>query len=429
MIFNTWTFGLFLIIFLIIYWLILKPNLRPAGLLVASLIFYAWFAPSYILLVVLLSLFVYGSGALIQKFKGKHPDAKLKNPLVMLWLSITVCVLVLGYYKYLGLLIASFNRLLSLAPSGQSLAVPQILVPLGLSFFIFEFIHYLVDSYHGRTKSTTLLEFSIFSLFFPTLVSGPIKRFQPFMKQLRNKIVYRPEYLTEGFTRIITGLAKKLLIADLIGVYALPLTDFSKNPDVSTLVLWTGVYAYAIRIYFDFSGYSDIAIGCAKLLGFVVPENFDKPYLKQNIGEFWRSWHMSLTSWLRDYIYMPVGKKLMPLIGKKYPLLLAGICQLVTMGVSGLWHGAAWHFLIWGLFHGVGLTIHRIYSDLVSKYRRKKTDNKAKLLNVVKRSFNTFITFQFVCIGWVFFVLNINDAVKVIYRLLFISKIKSLLGV
>lgn len=431
MIFNTWTFGFFLIIFLAIYWLLLKPGWRPVGLIIASIAFYAYFATAYILLIVLLALFVFASGSIIKKYKSSGKNIGFKNPFVLLWLSITVCVLVLGYYKYLGLLISSVNQLLGTSPADNSLAIPQVVVPLGLSFFIFEFIHYLVDSYHGRTKNVTLLEFCVFALFFPTMVSGPIKRFQPFVKQLRSSITYKPEYITDGFTRIITGLAKKLLIADIVGAYALPLTDFSKNPGVNTWVLWAGVYAYAIRIYFDFSGYSDIAIGCAKLLGFTIPENFNKPYLKRNIAEFWRNWHMSLTSWLTDYIYMPIGKKLMPIIGKKHPLLLATICQLATMGVSGIWHGAAWHFLIWGLFHGVGLTIHRIYSEYITKIKRKNKVIKIKssnIYNLLGRSLSTIFTFHFVCIGWVFFVLNLNDAIKVIYRLLFLPELGNLLG-
>ena len=333
MIFNTWTFGLFLLVFFIIYWLVLKPEWRPYGLLMASLAFYIYYAASYTLLILLLSLFVYGSSRLLLKLRYSHTcpskgslkaagkNNVFKNPLVVLWLSITVCVLVLGYYKYSGFLASTLNDILAAIKSGKSLAVPEILVPLGLSYFIFEFIHYLVDSYYGRTKGATLLEFGIFALFFPTKVAGPIKRFQPFAKQLRNRITYKPEFLTKGLWRIVTGLAKKVLVADIIGVYALPLTNFSNNPDVSPFILWLAVYAYAIRIYFDFSGYSDIAIGCAKLFGFEVPENFNKPYLRQNIAEFWRNWHMSLTSWLMDYIYMPLGKKLMPSIGKNHPLL------------------------------------------------------------------------------------------------------------
>ena len=138
-------------------------------------------------------------------------------------------------------------------------------------------------------------------------------------------------------------------------MYTVPLTNFSVNPNVSTASLWLGVYAYAIKIFFDFSGYSDIAIGCAKLFGYEVPENFNWPYLARNISEFWRRWHMSLSSWLREYLYMPIGKKLMPTVGKKSPFLLSAICQLITMGVCGLWHGAYWNFLIWGLYHGAGL--------------------------------------------------------------------------
>ncbi|MGE5328851.1 MAG: MBOAT family O-acyltransferase [Deltaproteobacteria bacterium] len=434
MIFNTWTFGIFLFVFFLVYWFVLKPEWRSIGIVIGSIIFYTSYFPAYTPLIIVLSLFVYGSGLLIEKYRTEHGNPRIKDASVILWLSITGCVLVLGYFKYLKLILSTINDMFSLASLNKSFAIPQILVPLGLSFFIFEFIHYLVDCYHGRIKKPTLIEFLSFAMFFPTLVSGPIKRFQPFSKQLRQAPKFKPEFLTYGVKRIIIGLAKKILIADIIGFYALPLINFSKNPDVGTLALWLAAYAYAIKIYFDFSGYSDIAIGCARLLGFDVPENFNKPYLKQNIGAFWHSWHMSLSSWLRDYIYMPIGQKLMPTIGKKSPLLLAAICQFITMGICGLWHGAYWNFVVWGLFHGMGLTIHKAYSDMNIKIKRQKIltgksrllfDSNSKLRqnidNILLKPFYTLLTFHFVCIGWVFFVLNINDSLKVISKMLFIS--------
>lgn len=434
MIFNTWTFGLFLLLFFCIYWFVLKPEWRPAGLVIGGIIFYTNYFPAYTPLILGLSLFVYGSGILIQKYRLQHPCSGFKTPFVALWISVTTCILFLGYFKYLKLLISTLNDGFALCRLNKSFAVPQILVPLGLSFFIFEFIHYLVDCYHGRIKKPSLTEFLTFSMFFPTLVAGPIKRFQPFIKQLRENLQFKPEFLTSGTRRIIIGLAKKILVADLIGYYALPLINFSKNPGVGALTLWLATYAYAIKIYYDFSGYSDIAIGCSKLLGFEVPENFNKPYLKQNIGAFWHSWHMSLSSWLRDYIYMPVGQKLMPSIGKKSPLLLAAICQMITMGICGLWHGAYWNFLVWGLYHGAGLTIHKAYSDINMKIKRQKiitgtnkllfdTNSKSRtsIENIFFKPFYIFLTFQFVSIGWVFFVLNIHDALRVLNKMLFLN--------
>jgi len=433
-IFNTWTFGIFLLVFFSIYWCVLKPERRAIGLIIGSIIFYTSYFPAYTPLIIGLSLFVYASGLLIEKFRTEHPTSGFKNAFVILWLSITACVLVLGYFKYLKLIVSTINDIFTLSSLNKSFAIPQILVPLGLSFFIFEFIHYLVDCYHGRIKKPTIVEFLTFAMFFPTLVSGPIKRFQPFVKQLREPLQFKTEFLTYGTKRIIIGLAKKILIADLIGCYALPLITFSKNPDISVLTLWLTVYAYAIKIYFDFSGYSDIAIGCARLFGFEVPENFNKPYIQQNIGAFWHCWHMSLSSWLRDYIYMPIGQKLMPSIGRKSPLMLVAICQLITMGICGLWHGAYWNFVIWGLYHGMGLTIHKAYSDINMKIKRQKIlTGKSRLLfddnsrlriavdNIFLKSFYTLLTFHFVCVGWVFFVLNINDASRVIGKMLFIS--------
>lgn len=431
MIFNTWTFGLFLILFLPAYWLILKPSWRPAGLLAAGLAFYAWFAPGYLPLIAAITVFTYFSGKLILRYRKERAASGFKNPVVLLWISVTACVLLLGYYKYLGMLADTLNGLLRAAGTNASIAVPQLLVPLGLSFFIFEFIHYLVDCYYGRTRGVSLLEFGVFAMFFPTLVSGPIKRFQPFIEQLRSKAEYSSDFLVPGARRILFGFAKKILIADIIGAFTGPLSNFSSGGDAGPAVLWLAAYAYAFKIYFDFSGYSDIAIGCARLFGFEVPENFNRPYLRQNIAEFWRCWHMSLTSWLKDYIYMPIGKKLMPVMGRRHPLLLAAICQMVTMGVSGLWHGASWSFLVWGLYHGAGMTVHRIFLDINTRIKRGRstpetrelhTDKRAPAITALpaflKKAAFTFLTFQFVTIGWVFFVLDIRSALKVIGRML-----------
>lgn len=429
MIFNTWIFGIFLLVVFCLYWFVLNPKWRPYGLLAAGVLFYTYYFPAYMILISILSLFVYFSGIVIKKYKGAKEVVLWKSPLLVMWVSVVTCVLVLGYYKYLKLLISTINDVNKVTGYNKSFAIPEILVPLGLSFFIFEFIHYLIDSYHGRTKPSSIIEFGVFALFFPTLVAGPIKRFQPFISQLREKRQFNSDYLTKGVSRILIGLGKKVLIADFAGMYTSPLTGFSVNPGISNASLWLAVYAYAIKIYFDFSGYSDIAIGCAKLFGYEVPENFNWPYLSKNISEFWRKWHMSLSSWLREYLYMPVGKKLMPSIGKKSPILLSAICQMITMGVCGLWHGAYWNFLIWGLYHGAGLTIHKGFSDNWARITGNKEaviDSKKKIKFLYSipalagRLLSIIITFQFVCIGWIFFVLNINDSIRVLKKLFYI---------
>lgn len=439
MIFNSWVFAIFLLGFFLIYWLALKPERRPMGLLVAGLVFYAYYFPAYTLLIVLLTLFVFYMGERIRKFRAAKPEAGWKTPYVFLWISVTVCILVLGYFKYLRLLLSTLNMISEEIGFAFALTVPSMLVPLGLSFFVFEFIHYLVDCYHGRTKPSSLVEFGVFALFFPSMVAGPIKRFQPFINQLREYRPYKAEYFNEGAARMLKGLAKKILVADMAGNFVLPLTEFSSNPGVSTFSLWVAVYAYAVKIYFDFSGYSDIAIGCARLFGYELPENFKRPYLSQNISDFWKRWHMSLSSWLREYLYMPVGKKLMATRLKKRPLLLATACQMITMAICGLWHGAYWNFLAWGLYHGIGLSIHRVFDETVLKYKRKRQKRKAEATGAssgtpepgfggkLKRAFYVLLTFQFVVIGWVFFVLNLDDALKVLNKLLFIGKIMEVL--
>jgi alginate O-acetyltransferase complex protein AlgI len=237
------------------------------------------------------------------------------------------------------------------------------------------------------------------------LICGPIKRFQQFNPEEYQRRRLDPANVHAGLERILFGISKKTLIADAVAPYCLPVFA---NPDAYTTVqLWLGVYGYAMQIYFDFSGYSDIAIGSATLLGYPVPENFNYPYLQPNIARFWRSWHMSLTSWITDYVYIPLG-------GNRRGELRAAWNRFLSMTICGLWHGAAFHFMVWGMYHGIMLNLYRLWQNLRARWFGPRVGAPSMMGQVVAALF----TFHVVCIGWVLFVCDIDKAFAMIGRLL-----------
>jgi alginate O-acetyltransferase complex protein AlgI len=267
-------------------------------------------------------------------------------------------------------------------------------LPLGISFFTFEFIHYAVDRYRGTAERGKLSDYLAFILFFPTMVAGPIKRYPDFVGKLNNPSSNWAEDWELGITRILVGLAKKFAIADVLTAFTLHLnlTDLSRA-DRWVTPLW--LLAYGVKIYVDFSAYSDIAIGSARLFGIKVPENFDWPYARTNIAEFWSHWHISLTRWLTDYIFIPLG-------GSRRGPKRAYLNVLVTLGVSGLWHGAGLNFLVWGLWHGLLLAGHRVWKSL------NMTLTPWSRVNTTMAWGLTFIS---VNLGWAFFCMDVPTAV------------------
>jgi alginate O-acetyltransferase complex protein AlgI len=272
--------------------------------------------------------------------------------------------------------------------------------PLGISFFVFEYVHYLIEVYRGTFGPARFRDLTLFIMFFPTLICGPIKRFQGFRPD-EAAAAFDAAGASEGIRRILIGFAKKTLVADTIAPYCTPI--FNRPDQYGALTLWLAVYGYALQIYFDFAGYSDIAIGTARLLGYRVPENFDYPYLQPNIARFWRAWHMSLTSWITDYVYIPLG-------GSRRGERRAAWNRLVSMTLCGLWHGAAMHFALWGLYHGVMLNLYRLWERVRGP--------RAGPAHPLARAFGTFLTFHVVCIGWVLFVCDTRRALVVLPRLL-----------
>src|ERR1700730_2088221 len=291
---------------------------------------------------------------------------------------------VFKYWNYLTGLLGAFRSSNQWHWSGAFL-------PLGISFFTFEFIHYAVDRYRGKTSDGAASEYLAFIMFFPTMVAGPIKRYEDFLPKLRAADATLID-VQSGITRILVGLVKKLAIADLMTAY----TNHLNAADIATadrrvLPLW--LLAYGVKIYFDFSGYSDIAIGSARLFGIRVPENFDWPYVRANISDFWRNWHISLSQWLFDYVFVPLG-------GSRVTRLRNYSNLIVTMLVSGAWHGAGTNFVVWGLWHGVLLTGHRMWRDI----RGPREPSTAGLV------IGGVFTFVMVNLGWAFFCMDLPTA-------------------
>ncbi|MBU1445694.1 MBOAT family protein [Patescibacteria group bacterium] len=315
-----------------------------------------------------LDLVVFAIGQLI--FKLKDDPKKKKITLVA---GIILLISSLVFFKYTNLIIDLINTV-----SGGEMKYLNIVMPLGISFFIFSFIHYLVDIYMGKIQKHSFKDFLLFSFFYPTIVSGPIKRFSAFLSSFQ-KITL--QIFMQGFFVILMGYFYKFVIADTM----VPLTDILQNPaSASQYSMIISLYAYSIRLFFDFAGYSLIAIGCALLLGYEVPQNFNKPYIAKNPSDFWRRWHMSLTTWIRDYIYIVLGGNR----AGKFRTILNGF---IVMAIIGLWHGSSLNFLAWGLYHAVLLAVYNL------TFRKWKLQNKAfGVLGIL-------VTFHLVTFGWIFF--------------------------
>ncbi len=416
MIFNTWIYAAFSLVTFLVYWFLVPSKYRAHVLLGASYLFFTYHFPLHTFLILLMTVIVYWLSLQIFTYKLKYDQGETlpwyRHPKFYLTVIIVFSVSVLAYYKYLKMAISTLNTLLHLVDAEKTFALPSMVVPLGLSFFVFEFIHYAVDVYKGSAKKTGFFQFAVFIMYFPTLVSGPIKRYQSFNDQTLSIGTFRKEYLYEGLPRILIGLGKKVIIADQMS----PFAEVLLHPATATTAdLWLGMYAYAMKIFFDFSGYSDIAIGSARLFGYKVPENFNYPYLQKNLAAFWNNWHMSLSSWIRDYIYISLG-------GNRGSVAFAARNSLIAMAVSGLWHGAAWHFVIWGLYHGAGLAVLRYYTAWKKRTLPAAAEAAAALfgkswVSRVNHVLSVLFTFHFVAFGWIFFYCDFRTAVHTILKM------------
>ena len=349
MVFSSLTFiCVFLPTVLLAYLLIPNMKIKNVLLIIASLVFYAFGEPVYVLLILVSSLINYFFGRLIARNyqqKELSVDASYAlNAKVAVTLAVVINLAFLGAFKYAGMFVQTADSVF-----GLSWNVPVVALPIGISFYTFQAICYIVDTYRREVVATkNFLKMLLYISFFPQLIAGPIIKYHDVDKQLDKRAVSVSD-IAIGMRRVTVGLGKKVLIANTMAgvadsVFSSPLTE------VNIAVAWIGALAYLMQIYFDFSGYSDMAIGLARMFGFTYRENFNYPYISSSIQEFWRRWHISLSTWFKEYLYFPLG-------GNRKGRARAGLNKIVVFFFCGLWHGASWTFVIWGLFHGLFLLL------------------------------------------------------------------------
>ena len=340
MLFSSVPFLFYFLPCVLLVYFIVPGKLKNSVLLLASLIFYGWGEPRYLPVMAVSILQGYVFGLLIERFCGR-PLAR-----VFLTVSVLLSLGMLAYFKYADFMIANLNAL-----TGLSVPLLRITLPIGISFYTFQILSYAVDVYRGTVPAQrNLIDLAAYIAMFPQLIAGPIVRYADVAGQLHVRRHNLPD-AAYGVRRFVLGLSKKILFANLLGELA---ASFHASTDLSVLYYWLGAAAFMLQIYYDFSGYSDMAIGLGRIFGFRFPENFDHPYCAGSITEFWRRWHISLGSWFRDYLYIPLGGNRK---GKARQLLNILLVWLAT----GLWHGAAWNFVLWGLLFAVLLTIEKLW--------------------------------------------------------------------
>lgn len=359
----------FLPIVLFVYYISPK-KIKNFILLVASLVFYAWGEPTYIVLMIFTIVLNYHMALVISESKS---ESKRKRVLVE---AIVIDLLILGYFKYYGFFIDSINSIFS-----TNIEVKQLALPVGISFYTFQTLSYVIDVYWKKVNvQKNIITFGTYIAMFPQLIAGPIVKYSDVEKQMVKRPINMDNFGL-GAERFILGLGKKVLLANNIGMLwdTISATDLSQ---LSVLSAWLGMIAYTFQIYFDFSGYSDMAIGLGRMLGFKFMENFNYPYIASSVTDFWRRWHISLSTWFREYVYIPLG-------GNRVGVAKHIRNLLIVWALTGFWHGASYNFLMWGLYYGVLL--------IIEKYALGKVLNK--LPHVVRWLYTILI----VMIGWIFF--------------------------
>ncbi|MGB3533353.1 MAG: MBOAT family O-acyltransferase [Microcoleaceae cyanobacterium] len=408
MTFISINYALFLLVLFGVYWLLPWRMWRLFVLLVASLIFYATLQPQYIPLLLLCIVFNYGLAQAI----GEPLESHLANlawnrrrfSLLIFGIIVNVCLL-FGF-KYIPFTLNTLGFTLNLPHLSDQADwfKTYIISPLGLSFFCFELIAYLVDVYRGAPVATSFLEFTTYKFLFPKLISGPITRYHHLNNQFKTLSFPVTEEIVDGLWLIARGAVKKGLFADHIGI----LVDLSLNnlQRAGSGDLWLAFFAYGLQLYLDFSGYVDMARGTALLLGLSLPKNFDSPYFTTSIADFWRRWHMTLGDWLRNYLYFPLG-------GSRSGLYRTCLNLLIVMIIAGIWHGAAWGFVVWGMLHGLALVIHRLSERLSKKW------SLDWIWQTIPGIMSGWLITQFmVFFAWIFFRLpNLKDSIWAVKHL------------
>ena len=389
---------IFIFIFLPIVILLIgfgRKSLHNTILLFASIFFYAWGSLSQTPIFISSIIINYVFGLLINDSQGKKAK-------ILLGIGVTINLLLLGYFKYFDFLMENINTLFSMNGS-KPIEYAKVGLPIGISFFTFHAMSYIIDVYRKKVSvQRNFLDLALYISFFPQLIAGPIVRYVDVAAQFQKRTL-SIEKATIGIQRFIFGFAKKVIIANSMAYLADQIFN-TPTTQISASLAWLGIVAYTFQIYFDFSGYSDMAIGLAKIFGFDFPENFNYPYIAQSIKEFWRRWHISLSTWFRDFLYIPLG-------GSKGSEAKTIRNLLIVFFCTGFWHGASWNFIIWGMFHGAFLLIEKIGFD--------------KILLRVWKPVRVFYTLLVVMIGWVFFRADtLTAAIEYLGKMSFLSSSK-----
>jgi alginate O-acetyltransferase complex protein AlgI len=378
--FNSLEYLYFYSVVLTLFWLLLGfPKLRIWVLLLASYYFYASNNHWYIFLIIISTQVDYFASIMIEKTNS------LRQKKYLVVLSLTINLGILAFYKYFNFFASTVADLSGAAGIQMSWVDLNIILPVGISFYTFQSMSYTIDVYRKRIQAErSWYRFAFFVSFFPQLIAGPIVRGRDFLPQTYHKPKLNQAALEEALFRIFRGLFKKIVLSGFLAIYAD--RAFDSPGDISSLTAWVGVYAFSLQIYFDFSGYTDLAIGCARLMGFHLPENFRRPYSAISITDFWRRWHISLSSWLKDYLYISLGgNRMKTKLGVYRNLML-------TMILGGLWHGAAWNFILWGFLHGLFLSLEKAFGLAGNN-----------VVGFFQRAIRGLLIFNLTCLLWMVF--------------------------
>lgn len=396
MLFNSLEFLIFFPIVCIVYFLLKKISHRNIFLLVASYYFYMNWEPVYALLILTSTILTYFSAILVEKYFSEKNKKKL-----FLTLSLIINFSILFVFKYYNFINESVFDLLSFIGIKWNVPNMDILLPVGISFYTFQAVGYSIDVYRGSIKAErNFITYALFVSFFPQLVAGPIERSTNLLPQFKNKHKFSYEKVAEGIKQMIWGFFMKLCVADVLSEYVNAIYNNVSNHNGTSFIIASVFFAF--QIYCDFAGYSNIAIGTARIMGFNLMQNFNLPYFSLNIKEFWKRWHISLSSWFSDYLYIPLG-------GNRVKYLRHLTNLMITFLVSGIWHGANWTFVIWGGLHGLYLITYNIMCKYVYKPKYK---------SLISRLANMAICFGLVVFAWIFFrANNVNDAFIIISKI------------
>jgi alginate O-acetyltransferase complex protein AlgI len=389
MLFHTWAFALFFVIVYPIYLALKGTRFRIPWLLAASYFFYGWVNPLYLILIFYSSLLDYLVAARMEKSQRRK-----------MWLSVSIInnIGLLSFFKYGGFVADNINGLLSWLNIPYAIPMPGMLLPVGISFYVFQSMSYTIDFYRGNVaRERSFIRYAAFVSLFPRLLAGPIERAKNLLPQLDMVPKFSSQDITDGLSLFVVGLFKKIALADYLALYVDKVYSAPEQYQSPALILATFLFAW--QIYFDFSGYTDMARGVARIMGFRLMLNFDNPYLATSLGDFWGRWHISLSSWFKDYVYIPLG-------GNRKGTFNTYKNMFLTMVISGLWHGAAWTFVLWGAVHAIGRFLTREMER--TAFYREKVPTLAK----------QFFVFGLVTFAWIFFrAESIGDAWTIIKRI------------